>query len=111
MEPIQTLNGSYKWIDELSRLLSDYNRRHRTIRMRLINMMSIVQNDSYQRYSHVKIASNEIQKLIQYVLINSRQFSKKAMHLIDPSRFLTLLNRTYESCNVSIERLLRKADS
>ena len=37
-----TLNGSYKWIDELSRLLSDYNRRHRIIRIRPINMMSIV---------------------------------------------------------------------
>ena len=30
-----TLNGNYKWIDELPRLVSDYNaRKHRTIGMR-----------------------------------------------------------------------------
>ena len=34
-----TLNGNYKWIDELPRLVSDYNaRKHRTIGMRPANV-------------------------------------------------------------------------
>jgi len=37
-----TLNGSYKWIDELPRLLSDYNhRKHQTIGMRPIDVTSV----------------------------------------------------------------------
>jgi len=34
-----TLNGNYKWIDELPRLVSDYNaRKHRTIGTRPANV-------------------------------------------------------------------------
>ncbi|XP_077256709.1 uncharacterized protein LOC143894394 [Temnothorax americanus] len=34
-----TLNGNYKWVDALPRLVSDYNaRKHRTIGMRLVDV-------------------------------------------------------------------------
>ncbi|XP_018366515.1 PREDICTED: uncharacterized protein LOC108763413 [Trachymyrmex cornetzi] len=54
-----TLNGSYKWIDELPRLLSDYNhRKHRTIGMRPIDVTSTVAKRLLSTvYSHVKIAA------------------------------------------------------
>ncbi|XP_018360506.1 PREDICTED: uncharacterized protein LOC108759522 [Trachymyrmex cornetzi] len=55
-----TLNGSYKWIDELPRLLSDYNHRnHRTIGMRPIDVTSTVAKRLLSMvYSHVKIAAS-----------------------------------------------------
>ena len=58
-----TLNGSYKWIDELPRLLSDYNhRKHRTIGMRPIDVTSVVAKRLLSTvYSHVKIAALTIQ--------------------------------------------------
>ncbi|KYM98775.1 hypothetical protein ALC62_10503 [Cyphomyrmex costatus] len=58
MWKVFTLNGTYKWINELSRLLSDYNgRRHRTIEMRPIDVTPTVANRLLSTvYSHVKIA-------------------------------------------------------
>ena len=55
-----TLNSSYKWIDELPRLLSDYNhRKHRTIGMRPIDVTSVVAKRFLSMvYSHVKIAAS-----------------------------------------------------
>lgn len=54
-----TLNGSYKWIDELPRLLSDYNhRKHRTIGIRPIDVTPVVAKRLLSTvYSHVKIAA------------------------------------------------------
>ncbi|XP_011062614.1 PREDICTED: uncharacterized protein LOC105150926 [Acromyrmex echinatior] len=49
-----TLNGNYKWIDELPRLVSDYNaRKHRTIGMRPAEV--IPAKDSWTWYSAIKI--------------------------------------------------------
>ncbi|EGI68871.1 F54H12.3-like protein, partial [Acromyrmex echinatior] len=54
-----TLNGSYKWIDELLRLLSDYNHpKHRTIEVRPIDVTSVVAKRLLSTvYSRVKIAA------------------------------------------------------
>ena len=54
-----TLNGSYKWINELPRLLSDYNhRKHRTIGIRPIDVTPVVAKRLLSTvYSHVKIAA------------------------------------------------------
>lgn len=53
-----TLNGSYKWIDELSRLVSDYNaRKHRTIGMRPVDVTPAVAARLLDTvYSAIKIA-------------------------------------------------------
>ena len=67
-----TLNGSYKWIDELSRLLSDYNhRKHRTIGMRPIDVTSVVAKQFLSTvYSHVKIAAPTMFKISDLVRIS-----------------------------------------
>lgn len=52
-----TLNGSHKWVNELPRLVSDYNnRRHRTIGMRPVDVNSEVAEKLLGTvYSHIKI--------------------------------------------------------
>ena len=54
-----TLNGSYKWIDALPRLLADYNgRKHRTIGMRPVDATpATVARLLSTAYSRVKIAA------------------------------------------------------
>ena len=54
-----TLNGSYRWIDALPKLLSDYNRRgHRTIGMRPVDVTPDVAERLLSTvYSHAKIAA------------------------------------------------------
>ncbi|XP_011050434.1 PREDICTED: uncharacterized protein LOC105143679 [Acromyrmex echinatior] len=53
-----TLNGNYKWIDELLRLVSDYNaRKHRTIGMRSADVIpAIAEKLLGTVYSAIKIA-------------------------------------------------------
>ncbi|XP_018355591.1 PREDICTED: uncharacterized protein LOC108756345 [Trachymyrmex septentrionalis] len=53
-----TLNGNYKWVDELSRLVSDYNaRKHRTIGMRPADVTSAIAERLLDTvYSAIKIA-------------------------------------------------------
>ena len=53
-----TLNGSYKWIDALPRLVSDYNaRKHRTIGMRLVDVTPAIAKKLLDTvYSSIKIA-------------------------------------------------------
>ena len=53
-----TLNGNYKWIDLLPRLVSNYNaRKHRTIGMRPIDVSPAIAEKLLDTvYSHVKIA-------------------------------------------------------
>ena len=53
-----TLNGNYKWIDELPRLVSDYNaRKHRTIGMRPANVTPAIAERLLDTvYSVIKIA-------------------------------------------------------
>jgi hypothetical protein len=53
-----TLNGNYKWIDLLPRLVSNYNaRKHRTIGMRPIDVSPAIAEKLLDMvYSHVKIA-------------------------------------------------------
>ncbi|XP_011052861.1 PREDICTED: uncharacterized protein LOC105145163 [Acromyrmex echinatior] len=52
-----TLNGNYKWIDELPRLVSDYNeRKHRIISMRPANVIpAIAERFLDTVYSVIKI--------------------------------------------------------
>ena len=54
-----TLNGSYKWIDGLARLVSEYNnRKHRTINMRPIDVTpGIAERLLSSVYSEIKIAA------------------------------------------------------
>jgi len=54
-----TLNGNYRWIDLLPRLLSEYNsQRHRTIGMRPINVTPAIAEKLLSTvYSRVKIAA------------------------------------------------------
>jgi len=58
MWEIFTLNGNYKWIDELPHLVSDYNaRKHRTIGMRLADITSAIAERLLDTvYSAIKIA-------------------------------------------------------
>ena len=53
-----TLNGNYKWVDELPRLVSDYNaRKHRTIGMRPSDVTSAIAEKLLGTvYSAIKIA-------------------------------------------------------
>ena len=53
-----TLNGNYKWVDELPRLLSDYNaRKHRTIGMRPAEVTPAIAERLLDTvYSAIKIA-------------------------------------------------------
>jgi len=53
-----TLNGNYKWIDELPRLVSDYNaRKHRTIGMQPADVTpAIAERFLDTVYSAIKIA-------------------------------------------------------
>jgi len=54
-----TLNGNYKWIDELPHLVSDYNaRKHRTIGMRPADLLTpaIAERLLNTVYSAIKIA-------------------------------------------------------
>ncbi|XP_050452211.1 uncharacterized protein LOC126851919 [Cataglyphis hispanica] len=53
-----TLNGSYKWVDELLQLVSDYNaRKHRTIGMRPVDATpAIAEKLLATVYSAIKIA-------------------------------------------------------
>ncbi|KYN11004.1 hypothetical protein ALC57_16856 [Trachymyrmex cornetzi] len=53
-----TLNGRYKWVDELPRLVSDYNaRKHRTIGMRPVDVTpAIAERLVGTVYSAIKIA-------------------------------------------------------
>ncbi|XP_018300806.1 uncharacterized protein [Mycetomoellerius zeteki] len=53
-----TLNGNYKWVDELPRLVSDYNaRKHRTNGMRPADVIpAIVEKCLGTVYSTIKIA-------------------------------------------------------
>ena len=59
MWKVFTLNGSYRWIDDLSRLVSEYNnRKHRTIGMRPIDVTpGIAKRLLSTVYSRVKIAA------------------------------------------------------
>ena len=52
------LNGNYKWVDELPRLVSDYNvRKHRTIGMRPSDVTSAIAEKLLGTvYSAIKIA-------------------------------------------------------
>jgi len=52
------LNGNYKWVDELSRLVSDYNaRKHRTIGMRPAGVtLAIAERTLGTVYSAIKSA-------------------------------------------------------
>ncbi|XP_070151047.1 uncharacterized protein [Polyergus mexicanus] len=54
-----TLNGTYKWVDALPRLVSDYNaRKHRTIGMRPIDVTPAIADKLLNTvYSNVKIAA------------------------------------------------------
>ena len=54
-----TLNGSYRWIDDLPRLVSDYNARtHRTIGMRPIDVTPAIAKKLLSTvYSRIKIAA------------------------------------------------------
>ncbi|XP_070155846.1 uncharacterized protein [Polyergus mexicanus] len=54
-----TLNGTYKWVDALPRLVSDYNaRKHRTIGMRPIDVTPAITDKLLNTvYSNVKIAA------------------------------------------------------
>ncbi|XP_036148382.1 uncharacterized protein LOC118647467 [Monomorium pharaonis] len=54
-----TLNGNYRWLDLLPRLVSDYNvRKHRTIGMRPIDVTPAIAKKLLTTvYSHVKIAA------------------------------------------------------
>jgi len=54
-----TLNGNYKWIDELSRLVAEYNtRKHRTIGMRPADVTPAIAEKLLNTvYSNVKIAA------------------------------------------------------
>ena len=54
-----TLNGSYKWVDALPQLVSDYNsRKHRTINMRPIDdTPGITERLLSSVYSEIKIAA------------------------------------------------------
>ncbi|XP_077272828.1 uncharacterized protein LOC143903249 [Temnothorax americanus] len=53
-----TLNGNYKWVDALPRLVSDYNaRKHRTIGMRPVDVTpAIAERLLATVYSAIKIA-------------------------------------------------------
>lgn len=53
-----TLNGNYKWIDELSRLVEEYNtQKHRTIGMRPVDVTPAITDKLLNTvYSNVKIA-------------------------------------------------------
>ncbi|XP_024882997.1 uncharacterized protein LOC112461831, partial [Temnothorax curvispinosus] len=53
-----TFNGTYKWIDELPRLIAEYNaRKHRTIGMRPVDVTpAIVKRLLTTVYSAIKIA-------------------------------------------------------
>ncbi|XP_070169583.1 uncharacterized protein [Polyergus mexicanus] len=54
-----TLNGTYKWIDELPRLIEEYNaRKHRTIGMRPVDVTPAIANKLLNTvYSNIKIAA------------------------------------------------------
>jgi len=54
-----TLNGNYKWIDLLPRLVSNYNaRKHSTIGMRPIDFTPAIADKLLATvYNHVKIAA------------------------------------------------------
>jgi len=60
MWKIFTLNGNYKWIDELPRLMSDYNaRKHRTIGMRPADVIPAIAEKLLDMvYSAIKIAGH-----------------------------------------------------
>ena len=53
-----TLNGNYKWVDELSRLVSNYNeRKYRTIGMQPADVTSVIAEKLLCTvYSAIKIA-------------------------------------------------------
>ncbi|XP_011060069.1 PREDICTED: uncharacterized protein LOC105149390 [Acromyrmex echinatior] len=52
-----SLNGNYKWVDELPRLLSDYARKHRTIGMRSAEVTPAIAERLLDTvYSAIKIA-------------------------------------------------------
>ncbi|XP_070162568.1 uncharacterized protein [Polyergus mexicanus] len=54
-----TLNGTYKWIDELPRLVEEYNtRKHRTISMRPVDVTPKIADKLLNTvYSNIKIAA------------------------------------------------------
>jgi len=64
-----TLNGSYKWIDLLLRLVSNYNaRKHRTIGMRPVDVTpAVAERFLTTVYSAIKIAGLAKFKMVDYV--------------------------------------------
>jgi len=53
-----TFNGNYKWIDELSRLVAEYNtRKHRTIGMKIDVTPAIAKKLLNTMYSDIKITA------------------------------------------------------
>ncbi|XP_020296715.1 uncharacterized protein LOC109861466 [Pseudomyrmex gracilis] len=108
-----TLNGTYKWIDILSRLLVEYNaRKHRTIDMRPIDVtLAIADKLLITVYSNVKIAGPARFKvgdpttyLVTYLLEDSRGqsvaggFYEHELHRVaNPDVYL-------------VEKVLRKKD-
>ncbi|KAL6445443.1 hypothetical protein ACFW04_000785 [Cataglyphis niger] len=77
-----TLNGTYKWMDELPRLVLDYNAcKHRTIGMRSIDVTpAIAERLLATVYNAIKIAGPTKFKIDDYALVNTRRFSRKVIH-------------------------------
>ncbi|XP_011049757.1 PREDICTED: uncharacterized protein LOC105143262 [Acromyrmex echinatior] len=73
-----TLNGNYKWVDELPRLVSDYNaRKHRTIGMRSADITPAIAKRLLNTvYSAIKIAGPAKFKVGDSVLVNKTVFEK-----------------------------------
>ncbi|XP_050452188.1 uncharacterized protein LOC126851897 [Cataglyphis hispanica] len=66
-----TLNGTYKWVDELPRLVSDYNaRKHQTISMRPVDVTPAIERLLATVYSAIKIAGPTKFKVNDSVHIN-----------------------------------------
>jgi len=89
-----TLNGNYKWIDLLPRLVSNYNaRKHWTIGMRPVDVtLAVAERLLATVYSAIKITGRRNSKwVIRYAWASTRRSLKRVKHQIGSPKCLKSL--------------------
>ena len=108
------LNGNYKWIDALSRLIAEYNaRKHRTIGMRPVDVTPAKARQLLSTvYSNIKIAAparfktNDPVRISKYKTIFDKGYTPNLEHRGIQNRQDT----TNQSCDLSAEGFARRND-
>ncbi|XP_077256619.1 uncharacterized protein LOC143894326 [Temnothorax americanus] len=93
-----TLNGNYKWVDALPRLVSDYNaRKHQTIGMRLVDVTPAKAERLLATvYSAIKIAGPAKFKTTEVFKIVKVQRTNPVTYLLEDYRGKSVAGAFYE---------------